>query len=63
MPGTAFPHRDRIETVERKVFWLTFTVLGLVADVTLPLWWAVGATIPIFAFSWWFAYMSGWFSL
>jgi len=49
--------------VERKVFWLTFTVLGLIADVMLPLWWAVGATIPIFAFSWWFAYMSGWFSL
>jgi len=47
--------------MERKVFWLTFGFLGLVADFVLPLWWAMGATIPIFAFSWWLAYRSGWF--
>ena len=47
--------------MERKIFWLTFSVLGIVADVALPLWWALGATIPIFAASWWFAYRSGWF--
>ena len=38
--------------MERKVFWLVFSVLGIVADIVLPLWWALGATIPIFAFSW-----------
>jgi len=47
--------------VERKIFWLTFSFLGIVADVVLPLWWAVGATVPIFIVSWWFAYRSGWF--
>ena len=33
--------------MERKIFWATFTVLGLVADVVFPLWWALAATIPI----------------
>jgi hypothetical protein len=47
--------------VERKVFWITFTALGLVADVVLPLWWALGATIPITFASWWVAYGSDWF--
>jgi hypothetical protein len=47
--------------MERKIFWLTFTVLGLAADFVLPLWWALGATIPIFVLSWWIAYRSDWF--
>jgi hypothetical protein len=47
--------------MQRKIFWMTFTVVGLVADLFLPFWWAVGATIPILAFSWWFAYRSDWF--
>jgi hypothetical protein len=47
--------------MERKIFWATFTALGLVADLVLPLWWALGATIPIFFLSWWLAYRSGWF--
>jgi hypothetical protein len=47
--------------MERKIFWLLFAFLGLVADFVLPLWWALGATIPIFIASWWVAYRSGWF--
>ena len=47
--------------MQRKVFWLTFAVLGLIADVALPLWWALAATIPIGAASWWIAYRSEWF--
>jgi hypothetical protein len=47
--------------MERKMFWLTFTVLGLAADMVLPLWWALGATLPILVLSWWVAYRSGWF--
>jgi hypothetical protein len=47
--------------MERKVFWILFTVLGVVADIMLPIWWALGATIPIVCFSWWVAYRSGWF--
>jgi hypothetical protein len=47
--------------VERKVFWTTFTVLGLTADFTLPIVWSLLATIPIGIFSWWLAYRSDWF--
>jgi hypothetical protein len=47
--------------MERKVFWITFILLGLVADITLPLMWGVLATIPIAYVSWWVAYRSEWF--
>ena len=47
--------------MERKIFWGSMTALGLLADVALPFWWALGATIPIMCFSWWMAYRSGWF--
>jgi len=47
--------------VERKIFWIVFTILGLLADVVLPMWWALGATIPICFLSWWVAYRSDWF--
>jgi len=47
--------------VERKIFWLTFAVLGLIADFVLPFWWALAATIPVFLVSWWVAYKSDWF--
>jgi hypothetical protein len=47
--------------VQKKIFWLTFGGLGLVADVALPFWWAAFATIPIGYASWWVAYRSGWF--
>jgi hypothetical protein len=48
--------------MERKVFWMVFTVLGLAADFLLPLWLGLVATIPILFFSWWVAYRSEWFS-
>jgi len=44
--------------VQKKVFWITFTVLGIVADLALPLWWALAATVPAGYLSWWFAYRS-----
>jgi uncharacterized membrane protein len=47
--------------MERKIFWLLFISLGLIADCILPLLWGVLATIPILAFSWWVAYRSEWF--
>jgi hypothetical protein len=47
--------------MEKKIFWISLTVLGLVADVVLPIWWALAAMIPIMYFSWWIAYRSGWF--
>ena len=47
--------------MQRKIFWTIFAILGLIADFLLPLWWALGATTPIFFFSWWVAYRSDWF--
>jgi uncharacterized membrane protein len=41
-----------------KVFWITFMVLGLCADMILPLMWGLAATIPVVIFSWWLAYRS-----
>lgn len=48
--------------MERRIFWMVFIVLGLLADIVLPLWWAVIATIPIVVVAWWVAYRSEWFS-
>lgn len=47
--------------MERKIFWMVFTVLGLLADFLLPIWWGLAATIPILFVSWWVAYRSDWF--
>jgi hypothetical protein len=47
--------------MERKIFWITFTVLGVLADVVLPIWWALAATIPAVYVAWWVAYRSDWF--
>jgi hypothetical protein len=47
--------------MQRKVFWVLFIALGLIADFILPLMWAIIATVPIFILSWWVAYRSEWF--
>jgi len=49
--------------MKRKIFWTVFMALGAVAvaDLSLPLWWALAATIPIGLASWWLAYRSDWF--
>jgi hypothetical protein len=47
--------------LERKIFWLIFAILSIVADIYLPLLWGLLATIPIVFLSWWVAYKSGWF--
>jgi uncharacterized membrane protein len=47
--------------MERRIFWGLFIVLGLIADLILPLMWGIIATVPILIFSWWVAYRSEWF--
>jgi hypothetical protein len=47
--------------MQRKVFWASFAIIGLIADLVLPFWWAMAATIPIGVASWWIAYRSDWF--
>ena len=46
--------------MQRKIFWMTLAVMGLIADLALPFWRAVAVTIPIGAASWWIAYRSDW---
>jgi len=48
--------------MERKIFWLAFTILSGVAGFVLPIWWSLFATIPAAFASWWIAYRSEWFS-
>jgi hypothetical protein len=47
--------------MQKKVFWTVFSLMGLMADLMLPFWWAVGATVPLLWLSWWVAYRSDWF--
>ena len=47
--------------MQRKIFWVVFILLGLLADFLLPFWWAFFSTIPIIVVSWWVAYRSDWF--
>jgi hypothetical protein len=49
------------DRMQRKVFWVSFIILSLIADFTLPLLWAVLAAVPAVALSWWIAYRSDWF--
>ena len=46
---------------QRKIFWIVVGVLGLLANVLLPLGWLLVATLPIVLAAWWVAYQSGWF--
>jgi len=47
--------------VQKKIFWVTFLLLSLIADFSLPLLWGLLATIPAAFISWWVAYRSEWF--
>jgi hypothetical protein len=47
--------------MQGKIFWGLFALLGTVADLVLPFWWALAATLPICYLSWWIAYRSDWF--
>jgi hypothetical protein len=47
--------------MEKKIFWAVFIILGLIADLVLPIWWALLATIPCAYAAWWVAYRSDWF--
>lgn len=47
--------------MEKRIFWLLFITLGIIADLILPFMWSLVATIPIVIFSWWVAYRSEWF--
>lgn len=46
--------------MERTIFWIVVAVLGLLAVIVLPLWWAVAAVVPIVVLAWWAGYESVW---
>ncbi len=48
--------------MEKKIFWLLFTVLGVVMGIFLPLWWNLALTLPLLVLCWWVVYRSGWLS-
>jgi hypothetical protein len=50
----------RFFPMEKKIFWLLFTVLGAVMGLLLPLWWNLVLTLPLLVFCWWVVYRSGW---
>ena len=47
--------------MQRRMFWLIFLTLSIVADIYLPLVWGLVLTVPIILLAWWVAYRSGWF--
>ena len=47
--------------MEKKIFRGSFFILGLAADLFLPFWWVLAATIPIGIVSWCISYRSDWF--
>ena len=47
--------------MQRKVFWISFMLFGLIADLVLPLVWGIVCAFPILLLSWWIAYKSDWF--
>jgi hypothetical protein len=49
-------------SVDKKIFWLLFTVLGALMGILLPLWWNLVLTLPLLVLCWWVVYRSGWFS-
>jgi hypothetical protein len=52
----------RFSLMDKKIFWLLFTVLGALMGLLLPLWWNLALTLPLLVLCWWVVYRSGWFS-
>lgn len=47
--------------MHRKIFWMSFLLLGFTADLILPLVWSIAATVPIMLLCRRLAYRSEWF--
>ena len=45
---------------QKKLFWIIYIGLSLIADFTLPLVWGLIASVPLLFLSWWIVYKSGW---
>jgi hypothetical protein len=47
--------------MQKKVFWISFTILSLCIDLAVPLMWGIILTLPLMWACWWLAYRSDWF--
>lgn len=47
--------------MQKKVFWGSFMILGVLLDITVPLVWGIVLTLPLMVCCWWMAYRSEWF--
>jgi hypothetical protein len=55
-----FRRSAKVFLMDKKIFWLLFTVLGAVMGLLLPLWWNLALTLPLVVLCWWVVYRSGW---
>lgn len=46
--------------MERKIFWIVVSILGLLVVTVLPLLWALAAIAPIVVIAWWIGYETPW---
>jgi len=46
--------------MQKKLFWVIYIVLSLIADFTLPLMWSLILSVPLLILSLWVAFRSGW---
>ena len=52
-------HGNRGDRMERKMFWIIFTLLSLLGYF-LPFGWAIAEMFVALFASWWIVYRSGW---
>jgi hypothetical protein len=49
--------------MQKKVFWLLFTVVSSITGLTLSIYWNLSLALPLWVVCWWVVYRSGWFDL
>jgi len=45
--ASRLPNRAKMDGCSERSSGTTWTVLGLLADIALPFWWGIAATIPL----------------
>ena len=58
-PGAVSWQQGHMDCMERKIFWILFTLLSLLGYF-LPFGWAVAEMFVALFGSWWIVYRSGW---
>ena len=54
---------QQVSLMEKKIFWILFTVLGTLVCFVVPnLWLGLVLQMPLIVLCWWIVYKSGWFN-